>query len=758
MYAGSGRAGDFAGDPLLLASEYVKWLNSGKTSIRAAFSAANGTPSFKWITYKGNTVEARDVTSPQDFSVSPAGVIPSLTAVIVSADSFDNTYDPLGGSAVANLLTLVEKVLIPSDLIGVEVEATKEQLWALSYLFAVDWNEGVQIEQRFNTDIVSTIDDTEQRWGLVETPYRTVKATILVRGKENIRAARNLFARAGKARWLVPLYSDQAILTAAPSGVTVPCGCANRRFQAGARIALVKFSEGRRSVSQIQVVTIDGASSSAVTLSSSANAGFVAGDYIFPLIEAELLLDSAMEVISDGVMRIQIEAVETIGNTALYPLEETKAFPSGVSQFLGKLVLDPIFDFSDSMQVGTSRSGEYTQIGRGKSLQVYGNRARWTYKLNYTKATREGAMLLSRFFEAVGGRLESFYVVSPVIDLPATSLNDDNLVVPYNGPEIDWDLYTHLAILLTDGSITLKAITGVQRVGSNDIVNFSSLGTPPALTEVQRISFAHLARFDSDTFVENWITDEIMKTDLQIIEVFNEAEIEIEDLADFADCEVTPPVVTPPTPITAVEGTRKHRRQNRTPYVDGAVVSEIIADLGNNYGAGDTLFNRIGKMGAGYPSVPNAQLARQIIPFTFPDPITAFSNVSIKFDVAVKSVRLEPFTLNIYAVDSLTDFDNKDNLLCQIDDSELGCGLLGDPKSVGTVNKVCQYPTALNPYAGQSTFYLLIATNEEINVLGRLSGDDPGTNSSSGIIGHDTTPGDDGGIVFGSAELTLDDQ
>jgi hypothetical protein len=95
MYAGAGRAGDFAGDPLKTAAGFLAWLNAGQTSLRAEFGKTLHIPATaKMIYYKTNAIIARNAMSPKDQTVS-AGVVPTLTAIAIPAGHEDGSYNPM---------------------------------------------------------------------------------------------------------------------------------------------------------------------------------------------------------------------------------------------------------------------------------------------------------------------------------------------------------------------------------------------------------------------------------------------------------------------------------------------------------------------------------------------------------------------------------------------------------------------------------------------------------------------------------------
>jgi hypothetical protein len=103
MYAGAGRAGDFAGDPLKTAAGFLAWLNAGQTSLRAEFGKTLHIPATaKMIYYKTNAIIARNAMSPKDQTVS-AGVVPTLTAIAIPAGHEDGSYNPMPATVPANL-------------------------------------------------------------------------------------------------------------------------------------------------------------------------------------------------------------------------------------------------------------------------------------------------------------------------------------------------------------------------------------------------------------------------------------------------------------------------------------------------------------------------------------------------------------------------------------------------------------------------------------------------------------------------------
>lgn len=127
MYAGCGRAGDFAGNPLLLGSESISWTSDAHSALLCHWSAPAGLPvGFAWIIYVDGTLMARNVLPPFWVIVPTLNVVPQIAAVAVSpALVASGTYDPIHGQDLANLIDLVELPSLNTGIYTGPVEALR---------------------------------------------------------------------------------------------------------------------------------------------------------------------------------------------------------------------------------------------------------------------------------------------------------------------------------------------------------------------------------------------------------------------------------------------------------------------------------------------------------------------------------------------------------------------------------------------------------------------------------------------------------
>jgi len=134
-----------------------------------------------------------------------------------------------------------------SQLVDPEIIATKSQLWQPTVFFRQDWSQPFTLVSSWRTQVVSSRNQSEQRFGLLERPHRTIESRVLgwnleegldgdePRGQQGIQHTRNLMSRMAKARSLWPIYSDRVEITQLSQFVYTG-DFKHRRFQVGGRV------------------------------------------------------------------------------------------------------------------------------------------------------------------------------------------------------------------------------------------------------------------------------------------------------------------------------------------------------------------------------------------------------------------------------------------------------------------------------------------------------------------------------------------
>ncbi len=425
--------------------------------------------------------------------------------------------------------------IVVSTAIDVEVKPTKDQLWGLAHLFQANWRTAPQVFSGFSTGIDHALSASEQRWGRYRGPLRTVQALVTAWGEEAPRKVVSFFMRNAQARLLQPLWPDQVKITATPTVTNLPCDPNDRRFFVNQYVAVLKFDNHGFS-SEFEVTTITAVNAGSIDVVALSSITPAIGYKIYPLIEAKLKLRQSGGMITDQALDIAITSRETVGQMAL-PIEATVSIGTNPP---GQQVFDslPVWNFTaepSSVRRGTVRRGSEANVGLGSTNEVEGDRGLHTYEASYRWKNRAKFGEIRRFFESRAGRLEPFYFVSPLTEMVVEGFTNTTIAVRSIGPEIDWDFYSHVAVIKKDGEIIIKEIVSVNRVSDTDTLTVAAFSVTPTLSDTRRVTSAQKVRFDTDEMSETWITDDKGETFFSFVEVDFEQSVSIPDLEEVLE-------------------------------------------------------------------------------------------------------------------------------------------------------------------------------------------------------------------------------
>lgn len=396
-------------------------------------------------------------------------------------------------------------------------------------LFQQDWSSSPRVETAWQThvsDAAGTL--AEERCQLRARPGRVVTARWV--GVSRAEAQRILFQvlRSGSDRTRVPIYADQAITTAASSGTTINCPTAYRRFAAGALVAIHELVGGRAANVQYRTVSSVGASS--LTLTAGLTGTYPAGSLVYPVVTAEVVLERRVPFQTNRVCTLEVSFLEVAGSTAIPALGTGLANPAGFptatveGETYPVLDLDP--EWSAGVEVGFLRPGEDYDRGRGHAVYARGARALWSWEIPLLLPARETAWSVLRFHDAMRGRTGAFWATLPADVWRAVDYATGYVEIEAAGNLADaQDLLSHVAVHLSDGSINLRRVSTVTLVGSDWRITPTEALPAGTLANVVRVAPAALARFDSDSIEEEWITDQVLRTRLAVRELTSEAAV-----------------------------------------------------------------------------------------------------------------------------------------------------------------------------------------------------------------------------------------
>ncbi len=458
--------------------------------------------------------------------------------------------------------------VIGSPLIAAASSATATELWDLPDSIRAAW-PGITLRSAFSTDVKAANSLSEERRALVGKPYRTLQFSVTNFHQSDTFAAMAYTARRATAGSPVPLYCDVSFLASPASGSTLTLMSApsTRRFCVGGRVLVIlprrRLTAAAHELHRVSAID-DGAKT--ITLIGALASTFPAGSRVFPVIESRLQLASEFTVLNDAMLSGQFEAQETPGRSALSVLQAGNTVPAGMS--FDDVDGLPIFDFAldwGAVKQGVARDGGYAQNGRAEVGQFYGTRPRFTFNLPLILKGRTESMRLVRFFESRMGRAFPFWFIDNLRMFIPSAKTSTTLDVPKLTPANLWNFIDHIGILLANGTRIVRRITSRTTIGDIDRLTMADALPSFNLADVKRMSAARLVRLSSDELVENWITDEHMRTSMGLIELLEEKDVtlgiaspssgnaatdrfEIPDVCcDPMDSEAAPP---PPPPAT----------------------------------------------------------------------------------------------------------------------------------------------------------------------------------------------------------------
>jgi hypothetical protein len=405
----------------------------------------------------------------------------------------------------------------------------------VSDLFIHDWKAEVALESSWETQIEQAQDSlAEERTAQVERPYRSLRLRWTgVKRNEAARLLNGLLALAHRDRE-IPLYCDQSVVTAASSGTTIHCDTANRRFQAGKRVAIHEIgTDGRPTNPQYREVSVVGGAS--LTITAGLTGSFPAGSLVYPSILVDKVLDSQINYITDHIAEVVIDVHETYEDSALNPFNAAPADPAGWSTFGDYPILDDRYrhDWSSGARVGIARDGDRFKLGKGYVTTLRGERPQIELDLSFVATTRAAAWAILDFHDSRRGRLFPFWVAFTAGVWDLVTLDTGFVDIAADGTLADvQDFFTHIAVVLKSGTVHVREVTGVAVNGSDWRITLATSLPALSAANVARVVPAIFARFKSDAIEEVWVTDTLCRISLTVREVLAESTVEItEDAA-----------------------------------------------------------------------------------------------------------------------------------------------------------------------------------------------------------------------------------
>lgn len=461
-------------------------------------------------------------------------------------------------------------------------EAT--EVWEPVTIPCPDWSEGVQVTTRWQSSVSVADSGAETRRLLLTQPLRSVSFNPLSFSEGQSRLLQIFQERSGRARALVPLWSDFTLLTSDVSagGDQLGCDTTYRRLVPGARVAVFEDESALAAPGNYELGVIADVLQGIIELDAPLTGDWPAGSYVVPLMECEPSLTWGGRWITAQYMGTGISAEEVAGESSLGASVDEGQWPVGVQLFNG----EPIWPWYENMGQGVLLQGEsfgaLHEVGTGMVPSSTGALPVQTWEFEVGFHRRKDWAEWVEFFDAARGRLRPFWMLNPGNDLELVLVPSANqIVVKASGPESDWQTRTHIGLDLKNGTQRVAGIASVVRTTGQDTINLTDAIPGVTLGDVVRCCIARKVRLAEDTASEQWLTDQAVNVRFSIMEVRNEAVVD----AGWTSPWVGPTATVPADPCApfvrepGIDAFWHGRPQNQPPTAGNRIYRNIIMGI-----------------------------------------------------------------------------------------------------------------------------------------------------------------------------------
>lgn len=396
----------------------------------------------------------------------------------------------------------------------------------MSDFFFHNWADGVTIESAWRTS-VSIADEAlaEERVGLADRPVRSLSFRWTTKTRDEAQRILIALGLASTSGMSVPLYPDVAVTTASSSSTTINCPTANRRFAAGKTVVIMAIVGGRPSAPIVRTIASFDATSITVTVSLGAT--YATGSVVFPLLVTQPVLAPEMSFLANDVAEVSLTVLEPI-ESALPALDTPGDDPTGFSLYGDHPVFDVEPEWSAGLSVALAREAVVYDLGRGQVFELRGTVPRWRFSGSLLFATRAAAFEYLAFFDSRGGRLAPFWLAAPFALWTPSALNTGYVDVTTAALASEGDdFYTHVAIVMSDGVVHVRPISGIAQNSGSWRISVSDSFPALALADVRRVTPAWKVRYELDVVREEWVTSEVCRVPFAAISLIAEAAAEV---------------------------------------------------------------------------------------------------------------------------------------------------------------------------------------------------------------------------------------
>jgi uncharacterized phage protein (TIGR02218 family) len=376
-----------------------------------------------------------------------------------------------------------------------------------------DWQSGVSLSRRWETEIGETVTGAEDRGALRHVPrlelaygISTLTQAQRARFEDRLREA----LKSGKAA--VPFWGRASDLATDASGMSAELATTNWPWQVGDYIFFLDATDLENPVHAVRQIT--GKTGLSLTLNSALPQTFAAGSLVWPLLfgkpEAE---DQSLVTTRQSFTGFRL--MELTGST--------RSSAASAPAYLSRPIFTTPINWTDGVSQRLSYDLRELSIGFGaevfaplQSHVVHG------FEFSVQLNTETEILALENFFAALHGRLHGFWLPAPTeaVDI-VSGISATQFDIAGQGFADTWNEHPAMHLWFTtaagaNAAAKILSVTdngdGTERVTLESALSF----TPDATTMVSRL---HYVRLTDDEESADFLAEWFEQRSLQVLEL-----------------------------------------------------------------------------------------------------------------------------------------------------------------------------------------------------------------------------------------------
>lgn len=449
----------------------------------------------------------------------------SFGALEIKIVSF--TADGEGDTVLADNFLLSFTVDSAFDDVSLDVSGFRVPvLTDIVFPFPPNWDENVEIEYEFKTDIIRSANGREQRRQLRQTPRKSFRFSIAMQNTDRLEYRRLVTANQ-RGRFFVPELTRfvTTVSDMAAEAIVVDVDQTPPWWLAEHDNYVILGYQGRYSLRRIDLAGSDSNSEpTTIYFKSDDNYEWPAGTRIYPAISSYMSDEISGQLLTNYVQTVDLRFLALPGLEAIETVPAAETFFDGRELWLKKP------NWAEPPAIQDLHPTVFLDAGVGRiGREVDQDFQSMRLALSYTGRNFEEAEELRHFMMRCAGQCREFFMPTWQKDIIAAQgwiSGDDQIIVDGIGFA---SVYADdpvrngagVAIILLDGTIIYKQVEDIfadtDSTGAFSVIQLTeTMGQDIDLEDVDKICWVPLWRFSTDTFTYTWLTNSVCETNFVV--------------------------------------------------------------------------------------------------------------------------------------------------------------------------------------------------------------------------------------------------